>query len=712
MLDYPLWKRGFLWGITLFLAALALPSLFSAAGVKWPDQLPNPTVNLGLDIAGGSHILLEADPAEVAAKRIENLEESVRDALDDADPRIRFGEMSTRDQTLTFMVDSAADVDRAREELLPIINGTGLVREWDLQVIDETRFVLSPTSDGLDNAVELVIPGWAATVRPDGDLLLEKREAGRSSERSDEVADPILLEVFNNLYMHIAEQMGVILEKTAHSVNIKERLDFSCAVFDPDGGLVANAPHMPVHLGSMGESVRSVIDRFGEAMSPGDSYVLNAPYGGGTHLPDVTVVSPFFAGDADDRPLFYVASRAHHADIGGVTPGSMPPASRSIEEEGVLIDARPLVSGGEIHEREIRELLGSGPYPARDPDRNMADLRAQLAANARGLAELQRMLDQYGAGTVRAYMRHVQENAEEAVRRAIGRLHGGEFCYELDGGEQIRVAIAVDHAARAARIDFSGTSQQSETNFNAPLAVCRAAVLYVFRTLVDHDIPMNEGCLRPLELIVPEGCLLNPRPPAAVVAGNVETSQCVVDALYGALGELAASQGTMNNLTFGNERYQYYETICGGAGAGPGFPGASAVHTHMTNSRLTDPEVLEWRYPVILRGFRIREGSGGRGRFDGGDGAVRELEFREAMAAGILSNHRRVPPFGLAGGEHGECGRNRLVRADGETLDLGPTASADVGPGDVLVIETPGGGGFGEPERRDAQRRGGSTDES
>jgi 5-oxoprolinase (ATP-hydrolysing) len=494
-------------------------------------------------------------------------------------------------------------------------------------------------------------------------------------------------------------------------VNIKERLDFSCAVFDPNGGLVANAPHMPVHLGSMGECVRSVIARFGGMMSPGDSFVLNAPYGGGTHLPDVTVVSPSFLEADADRPLFYVASRAHHADIGGVTPGSMPPSSRSIEEEGVLIDAMRLVSGGRFHEREIRERLASGRYPARNPDRNMADLRAQLAANARGLAELDRMLSRYGADTVRAYMGHVQDNAEEAVRRAIGRLRSGSFSYELDGGERIRVSIEVDRATRSARVDFSGTSPQSKTNFNAPMAVCRAAVLYVFRTLVDHDIPMNEGCLRPIDLRVPEGSLLNPRPPAAVVAGNVETSQCIVDALYGALGELAASQGTMNNLTFGNDRYQYYETICGGAGAGPGFDGASAVHTHMTNSRLTDPEVLESRYPVILRSFRIREGSGGSGRFRGGDGAIREIEFREDMAAGILSNHRRVAPFGLAGGEPGAVGRNRLRRADGGIADLGGTASADVGPGDVMIIETPGGGGFGEPADGEPSPTGETEDE-
>jgi 5-oxoprolinase (ATP-hydrolysing) len=612
---------------------------------------------------------------------------------------------------------AGADTDGPRREPLATRRVYAAGRWRDTPVHERQRLPVGTKLSGPAliveaNATTLVMPGWTATVAPNVDLLLEKREAREGPARSDAVADPILLEVFNNLYMHIAEQMGVILEKTAHSVNIKERLDFSCAVFDPDGGLVANAPHMPVHLGSMGESVRSVIERFGERMAPGDSFVLNAPYGGGTHLPDVTVVSPFFARTSGDRPLFYVASRAHHADIGGVTPGSMPPASRSIEEEGVLIEAMPLVSGGRIREREMRRLLGGGPYPARNPDRNMADLRAQLAANARGLAELKRMLDQYGAATVRAYMGHVQDNAEEAVRRAIGRLRSGDYTYEMDGGERIHVSIEVDHGARSSHIDFTGTSPQSETNFNAPLAVCKAAVLYVFRTLVDHDIPMNEGCLRPLNLRVPEGSLLNPDPPAAVVAGNVETSQCIVDALYGALGELAASQGTMNNLTFGNERYQYYETICGGAGAGPDFPGASAVHTHMTNSRLTDPEVLEWRYPVLLRGFRIRQGSGGHGRFDGGDGAVREIEFREPMSAGILSNHRRIRPFGLEGGGPGKPGRNRLRRADGEVVDLGPTASRQVGRGDVLIIETPGGGGFGAPNVSGPGRKGVGEDES
>jgi 5-oxoprolinase (ATP-hydrolysing) len=546
------------------------------------------------------------------------------------------------------------------------------------------------------NATTIVVPGWAARVDDQGNLILERhRPRGDGGRTPQTDVDPILLEVFNNLYMHIAEQMGVILENTAHSVNIKERLDFSCAVFDDTGGLVANAPHMPVHLGSMGESVRAVIARFSAAMRPGDSYVLNAPYDGGTHLPDITVVSPVFHGRDTGTPLFFVASRAHHADIGGKTPGSMPPDSHVIEEEGVVIPPMQLVERGRLRDRRMREILAAAPWPARNPDRNMADLRAQLAANTRGIEALGRMLDRYGLATVRAYMGHVQDNAEEAVRRAIGALRGGQFCYELDGGERIAVRVDVDREARSAVIDFTGTSGQTAGNFNAPLAICRAAVLYVFRTLVEHEIPLNEGCLRPLRLVVPAGGLLDPRPPAAVVAGNVETSQCVVDALYGALGVMAAAQGTMNNVTFGNERYQYYETICGGAGAGPDCPGADAVHTHMTNSRLTDPEVLESRYPVRLRRFEIRTGSGGSGRQRGGHGVRREIEFLEPMTAAVLSNHRRIAPFGLAGGGDGTPGRNRIQRRDGAREALAATATVVVDAGDVLIIETPGGGGYG-----------------
>jgi 5-oxoprolinase (ATP-hydrolysing) len=490
--------------------------------------------------------------------------------------------------------------------------------------------------------------------------------------------------------MSVAEQMGAVLANTAHSVNIKERLDFSCAVFDAGGGLVANAPHIPVHLGSMGESVRTVLAT--AAMRPGESYVLNSPYAGGTHLPDVTVVSPVFGGG---ELLFVVASRGHHADIGGTTPGSMPPDSTSIDQEGVLIDPVPLVENGRFREAEMRALLASGPFPARNPAQNLADLQAQLAANAKGVAELSALAARYGIETLRAYMGHVQANAAESVRRVLDRLSDGSFRVEMDDGAVIQVGVAIDKAARRARIDFTGTSGQRPGNVNAPSAIVRAAVLYVFRTIVDDAIPLNEGCLEPLDIVIPEGSMLAPRSPAAVVAGNVETSQAIVDALMAALGVMAASQGTMNNLTFGDESSQYYETICGGAGAGPDFDGADAVHTHMTNSRLTDPEVLEWRFPVLVDGFSIRRGSGGPGAHRGGDGVVRRLKFLAPMTAAILSNRRRVAPFGLAGGGDGLCGRNRVERAGGRVEDLPGTAATRVEPGDVLVVETPGGGGWG-----------------
>jgi 5-oxoprolinase (ATP-hydrolysing) len=508
-------------------------------------------------------------------------------------------------------------------------------------------------------------------------------------------------------FMSIAEQMGAVLRNTAVSTNIKERLDYSCAVFDRDGGLVANAPHIPVHLGSMGDSVQSVL-RLGP--KAGDVYLLNTPYNGGTHLPDLTVVTPVFETRAETsatrgtrsrrraRLLYVVASRAHHADIGGITPGSMPPGSRTIADEGVLLDGVRIVERGVFREAEVRRLLASGPHPARNPDQNVADLKAQIAANARGIAELDKLVARFGLRGVHAYMRHVQRNAEESVRAAIERLRDGRFAVELDGGERIAVEVAIDRGKRTATIDFAGTSGMSSGNFNAPSAIVRAAVLYVFRTLVRENIPLNAGCLAPLTIRLPERCLLNPVYPAAVVAGNVETSQCITDALLGALGACAASQGTMNNFTFGNARHQYYETICGGAGAGPGFDGASAVHTHMTNSRLTDPEILEWRYPVRVRRFEIRLGSGGRGARRGGDGVVREIEFLEPMQAAILANRRRVPPFGLAGGAPGACGKNYVIRAGGEIEPLAATASVDVRAGDRFVIETPGGGGYGVAE--------------
>jgi 5-oxoprolinase (ATP-hydrolysing) len=542
------------------------------------------------------------------------------------------------------------------------------------------------------NATTVVEPEWLAVVTPSNCLMLERTRARSRSAAIGTSVDPVMLEIFNNLYMSIAEQMGLRLQNTAYSVNIKERLDFSCALFDASGNLIANAPHMPVHLGSMGESIKTVIRLNAGKMKPGDVYVLNAPYNGGTHLPDVTVITPVFGGE---EILFYVGSRGHHADIGGITPGSMPPGSKVVEEEGVLIDNFLLVEQGRLREAEARALLASGRFPVRNVEQNIADLRAQIAANEKGVQELRRMVEHFGLEVVRAYMDHVQDNAEESVRRVIEVLKDGSFQLPLDNGAVIKVKITIDRDRRAARIDFSGTSGQLPNNFNAPAAVSMAAVLYVFRTLVDDEIPLNAGCLKPLEVIIPEGSMLRPRYPAAVVAGNVETSQCITDTLYGALGVMAASQGTMNNFTFGNARHQYYETVAGGSGAGPGFDGADVVQTHMTNSRLTDPEVLEWRFPELLESFAIRAGSGGRGRSRGGHGAVRRVRFLEAMTAAILSGHRLVRPHGMAGGEPGQPGRNYVLRAGGQRTDLGPFDQAEMAPGDVFVIETPGGGGYG-----------------
>jgi len=546
------------------------------------------------------------------------------------------------------------------------------------------------------NATTVVEPGWQAEVTRLEHLVLKRIEARPVRTAIGTSVDPVMLEVFNNLFMSIAEQMGLRLEATAYSVNIKERLDFSCALFDAQGQLIANAPHLPVHLGSMGESIKTVMRENAGRISPGNVYMLNAPYNGGTHLPDITVITPVF-DDAGGKILFYVGSRGHHADVGGITPGSMPPDSKVVEEEGVLIDNFLLVEEGRLREEETVALLGSGKYPARNIEQNLADLRAMIAANEKGVQELRRMVEHFGLDVVHAYMRHVQDNAEEAVRRVIDVLKPGEFSYEMDSGGVIRVKISIDRAARSATIDFTGTSAQLPNNFNAPSAVCMAAVLYVFRTLVDDDIPLNAGCLKPLNVVIPEGSMLRPRYPAAVVAGNVETSQCITDALYGALGVMGASQGTMNNFTFGNAEYQYYETICGGSGAGEGFDGTDCVHTHMTNTRLTDPEVLEWRFPVMLESFEIRRGSGGNGKWRGGDGAVRRVRFLEAMTAAILSGHRRIPPYGMAGGEPGKVGRNWVERADGSTLQLAGADKAELVPGEVFVIETPGGGGYGTP---------------
>jgi 5-oxoprolinase (ATP-hydrolysing) len=544
------------------------------------------------------------------------------------------------------------------------------------------------------NSTTVVEPGWQAKLTAAGPIELTRVAQRLVQHAVGTDADPVMLEVFNNLFMNIAEQMGLRLQNTAYSVNIKERLDFSCALFDGDGELIANAPHMPVHLGSMSESIKTVIARNPDAR-PGDVFVLNDPYNGGTHLPDVTVVTPIHLNPTDDKASFYVASRGHHADIGGTTPGSMPPFSRHIDEEGVLLDNVLLVRDGKMREAELLERLCRGEHPARNPQQTIADLRAQIAANEKGVQELHAMVAQYGLATVSAYMKHVQNNAEESVRRVITALKDGAYTLPLDNGSQIAVRVAVDTQRREATIDFTGTTQQQPNNFNAPKSITMAAVLYVFRTLVDDEIPLNAGCLRPLKVIVPEGCMLNPRYPAAVVAGNVETSSCMTNALYGALGVMAASQCTMNNFTFGNEDHQYYETIAGGSGAGPGFDGTSVVQTHMTNSRLTDPEVLEFRFPVLLDSYAIRHGSGGAGRWRGGDGGVRRVRFLEDMTASILSNGRRVPAFGGDGGSPGALGSNHVERRDGTIETLDHIGSVAMHAGDTFVIKTPGGGGWG-----------------
>ena len=551
------------------------------------------------------------------------------------------------------------------------------------------------------SSTTVVEPGWRAKRSQDGTLVLTRAVPLNRAKAIGTDVDPVRLEIFNNLFMAIAEEMGVALQSTATSVNIKERLDFSCAIFDAGGALIANAPHIPVHLGSMGESIRTIIDtrgqgRDGRGIRRGDAYVLNDPYRGGTHLPDITVIVPVFYGD-EPEPSAFVAARGHHADIGGIAPGSMPPDSRSIDDEGVLIDNELLVDEGHFREREIRDLLTSGPWPARNPGRNISDLKAQLAACTRGADVLVQTARDVGTDVVGAYMDHVLANAEESVRRLLDRLDDGEFDYRMDNGARVRVKITIDKDARSATFNFAGTSDQLPDNFNAPFSIVRAASLYVVRTLIDDAIPMNDGCLRPIRLIVPEGSMLNPRHPAAVVAGNVETSQAVTDALFAATGRLAPSQGTMNNFTFGNDQHQYYETIAGGSGAGPDHDGTSAVQTHMTNSRLTDPEILETRLPVRLDQFAIRRGSGGQGAHQGGDGVVRAVTFLEPMRANILANRRRVPPRGIKGGGDALPGRNWVERTDGSVEMLSATASADVQPGDRFVIETPGGGGYGTP---------------
>lgn len=545
-------------------------------------------------------------------------------------------------------------------------------------------------------ATTVVEPGWQATVLRGGELHLRRIEDRPKHAAVGTGVDPVMLEVFNNLFMSVAERMGVTLRQTARSVNIRERLDFSCAIFDPDGRLVANAPHIPVHLGSMGESVRAIMGEYGNSMRPGDVYAVNDPFHGGTHLPDITVVTPVFGEPTPQpRPQFFVASRGHHADVGGITPGSMPPDSRTIDDEGVLLRNVRIVRDGILNEALVRSILAQGPHPARTPDRNVSDLSAQIAANASGTAQLRTLVERYGLATVHAYMKHVQDNAAECVRRVIETLRDGQCTAYTDDGAPISVQVSVDQRARRVVVDFAGTGPQRADNFNAPRAVTRAAVLYVFRCLVDEEIPLNDGCLDPVDLIIPSGTSLDPRYPAAVVAGNVEVSQLVTDALLAALGSCAASQGTMNNLTFGTEDFQYYETICGGTGAGPGFAGTDAVHSHMTNSRLTDPEVLELRHPVRVWRFGVRRGSGGAGRHRGGDGVIRELEFLVPMRVSLLSGRRRIAPFGLAGGADGLPGAAHLIQCDGGVRKLAATESVLVKANDRLVIMTPGGGGYG-----------------
>ena len=540
----------------------------------------------------------------------------------------------------------------------------------------------------------VVEPEWIAEITPKFDLLLSRFTPRASTASVETKANPILLEVFGNLFISIAEQMGAVLQNCAYSVNIKERLDFSCALFDAEGQLVANAPHVPVHLGSMGTAVRAIIERRGRDVQPGDTYALNDPFAGGTHLPDITVVTPVFADSS--IPQFWVASRGHHADVGGITPGSMPPDSKVIEEEGVLITDFLLVRQGEFREAAFLGQLSGGNHPARNLEQNLGDIRAQIAANEKGIQELKRIVDQFGLEVVQAHMHHVRQNAATEVQSVISRLHAGRFIQEMDSGA--RISVRVEPEPGRVRIDFSGTSAQRPDNFNAPSSIVRAVILYVLRTLVNADIPLNDGCLEAVDLVIPRASMLAPLPPSAVAAGNVETSQALANALYGALGCLAGSQGTMNNLTFGNEKYQYYETICGGAGAGRGFNGAAAVHTHMTNSRLTDPEILELRYPVFVESFAIRRGSGGHGRWRGGDGVVRKIRFREPMTVAILANSRRIAPFGMDGGHPGKVGRTTIARAGQRFESFGSCAKMEVQCDDVIIVETPGGGGFGRPK--------------
>ncbi|WP_242095740.1 hydantoinase B/oxoprolinase family protein [Sphingomonas sp. CROZ-RG-20F-R02-07] len=683
-LSEPAWRESL-----ADLSADAAEQLGPDATIAAIATLRHARTDQGIDVPVGDVAAMAADFAAAHRDRfgfdgddvliVERLQVEAILATATPAPTRAGGGTATVETTAVTMAGTTHDAPLHRRDTL----GPGARIDGPALIVDETSTI----------AVE---PGWTASVLNDGTLRLTRSATRVATATADAAADPVRLAIFAGLFMGLAEEMGSALQRSAASVNIRERLDFSCAIFDAAGHLVANAPHIPVHLGSMGDCVRHLIasrTSDGRGMRPGDAYAVNDPYRGGTHLPDITVVQPVFAGG--DLPAFFVAARGHHADVGGTSPGSMPADSRSIHDEGVIFDDVLVVADGRLREEELRALFAGGTHPARNIDQNMADLAAQLAACARGAAGLERMVVEQGLAVVSAYMDHVQAHAEMLARRVVGALRDGEFAYPTDDGAVVRVAVRIDRAAGAITVDFSGTSDQRPGNTNAPLAVTRAAVLYVLRTLVDTDTPLNDGFLRPVTLIVPEGSMLNPRFPAAVVAGNVETSQVVTDALMGALGAMAASQGTMNNFTFGDDTRQYYETIAGGAGAGPGFAGASAVQTHMTNSRLTDPEVLETRFPVLLESFAIRRGSGGDGAWAGGDGATRRVRFRETMRANILSNHRRVPPFGLAGGGDGAVGANRIERADGRVETLDAVASAEMMPGDVFVIETPGGGGYG-----------------
>jgi len=600
---------------------------------------------------------------------------------------------------------SEKTVKRARGKLPAPARRTNFFSagEWHkANVFTRSQLKIGATVKGAAIIVEphqtiVVEPGWQAELTRKNHLVLTRAVKLKRTHAIGTHADPIMLEVFNNLFMSIAEQMGVSLQNTAYSVNIKERLDFSCAVFSHDGTLVANAPHMPVHLGSMDRSVETIIRDNTGKIAPGDVYAINAPYNGGTHLPDITVCTPVF-DDRKKKILFWVASRGHHADVGGISPGSMSPNATTIEQEGVYMDNFKLVERGRFREAALMAALTGAKYPARNPVQNINDIKAQIAANEKGVAELRKMVVHFTMPVVQAYMQHVQDNAAESVRRVIDRLHDSEFSYEMDQGTVIKVKIAVDKKKREATVDFTGTSPQQPTNFNAPEPVTRAAVLYVFRVMVDDDIPMNAGCLRPINIVIPAHSMLTPEYPAAVVAGNVETSQAITNCLFGALGALAAAQGTMNNLNFGNARYQYYETICSGSPAGPGFPGTDAVHTHMTNTRLTDPEVLEFRYPVVLEDFHIRKGSGGKGQWNAGDGIRRTIRFLEKMDCTILSGHRRVRPFGLAGGEAGQIGENWARRQDGRLERLQGCDETVIDANEAVIIQTPTAGGYGTPK--------------